>query len=97
VLLDHCEIGTDSIVAAQALVRAGEIVPPRSMVAGIPAKRIRDVTEKDLEWKRMATRDYMRLPPLYHQSLKPAEPLRAVETNRKRNYACESLPKHEVR
>jgi phenylacetic acid degradation protein len=97
ILLDYCEIGADSIVAAQALVKAGEIVPPRSMVAGIPAKRIRDITEKDLEWKRMATDDYRRLPRLYHQGLKPAEPLRAVEPNRPRNHACQSLPKLEVK
>jgi phenylacetic acid degradation protein len=97
VLLDYCEIGADSIVAAQALVRANEIVPPRSMMAGIPAKRIRDVTDKDLEWKRLATTDYKRLPPLYHKGLKPADPLKAVETGRPRNYACESPPKHTVR
>jgi phenylacetic acid degradation protein len=97
ILLDYCEIGADSIVAAQALVRANEIVPPRSMMAGIPAKRIRDITEKDLEWKRLATIDYKRLPPLYHKGLKPADPLKAAETNRPRNYASESPPKHEVR
>ena len=97
VLLDYCEIGADSIVAAQALIKANEIVPPRSMMAGIPAKRIREVTDKDLEWKRLATIDYKRLPPLYHQSLKPADPLKAVEANRRRNYACESPPKHTVR
>lgn len=97
ILLDYCEIGADSIVAAQALVRANEIVPPRSMMAGVPAKRIREVTDKDLEWKRLATIDYKRLPPLYHQSLKPADPLKAVEANRQRNYACESPPKHTLR
>jgi phenylacetic acid degradation protein len=97
ILLDYCEIGADSIVAAQALVKANEIVPPRSMMAGIPAKRIREVTDKDLEWKRLATIDYKRLPPLYHQSLKPADPLKAVEANRRRNYACESPPKHTLR
>lgn len=97
VLLDYCEIGADSIVAAQALVKANEIVPPRSMMAGIPARRIRDVTDKDLEWKRLATTDYRHLPPLYHQSLKPADPLKAVEANRQRNYACESPPKHTLR
>jgi carnitine operon protein CaiE len=97
ILLDYCEIGADSIVAAQALVKAGEIVPPRSMLAGVPAKRIREVTEKDLEWKRMATRDYMRLPPLYQKGLRPVEPLKAAEAQRPRNYACESPPKHELR
>ncbi len=97
ILLDYCEIGADSIVAAQALVKANEIVPPRSMMAGIPAKRIREVTDKDLEWKRLATIDYKRLPPLYHKSLKPADPLKAVEAARPRNYACESPPKHTLR
>ncbi len=97
VLLDYCEIGADSIVAAQALVRANEIVPPRSMMVGIPAKRVREVNEKDLEWKRLATTDYKRLPPLCQKSLKPADALKAVETNRPRNYACQSPPKHEVR
>lgn len=97
ILLDYCEIGADSIVAAQALVRANEVVPPRSMMAGIPAKRMRDVTDKDLEWKRLATIDYKRLPPLYHKSLKPADALKAVEVNRPRAYASESPPKHEVR
>jgi len=97
ILLDYCEIGADSIVAAQALVRANEIVPPRSMMAGILAKRIRDITEKDLEWKRLATVDYKRLPPLYQKSLRPADPLKAVETGRPRAYASESPPKHEVR
>ncbi len=97
ILLDYCEIGADSIVAAQALVRANEIVPPRSMMAGIPAKRIRDITDKDLEWKRLATIDYKRLPPLYHKGLKPADPLKSAEINRPRNYASESPPKHEVR
>jgi phenylacetic acid degradation protein len=97
VLLDYCEIGADCIVAAQALVKAGEKIPPRSMVAGIPAKRIRDINDKDLEWKRMATRDYMRLPPLYHETLKPADPLKAAEPHRKRNYACASLPKSEMK
>jgi carbonic anhydrase/acetyltransferase-like protein (isoleucine patch superfamily) len=97
ILLDYCEIGADSIVAAQALVKANEIVPPRSMMAGVPAKRIREVTDKDLEWKRLATTDYKRLPPLYHRSLRPADPLKAVEANRQRNYACESPPKHTLR
>ncbi len=97
VLLDYCEIGADSIVAAQALVKANEIVPPRSMMAGIPAKRVREVTDKDLEWKRLATTDYRRLPPLCHQSLKPADALKAVEAGRPRAYACQSPPKHTVR
>jgi len=97
VLLDYCEIGADSIVAAQALVRANEVVPPRSMMVGIPAKRVREVNEKDLEWKRLATLDYKRLPPLYQKGLRPADALKAVEMNRPRNYASQSPPKHQVR
>jgi carbonic anhydrase/acetyltransferase-like protein (isoleucine patch superfamily) len=38
VLLSGCEIGAGSLIAAGAVVREGFVVPPRSVVAGIPAK-----------------------------------------------------------
>lgn len=37
-LLNGCQIGTGSIVAAGALVPEGMVVPPRSLVMGMPAK-----------------------------------------------------------
>lgn len=38
ILLDDCEIGEESLVAAGAVVLEGMKVPPRSFVAGTPAR-----------------------------------------------------------
>jgi carbonic anhydrase/acetyltransferase-like protein (isoleucine patch superfamily) len=41
-IMDGAVIGENSIVGEHALVRAGMIVPPNSIVAGVPAKVIRE-------------------------------------------------------
>lgn len=43
IVLDGVRVGTGSIVAAGAVVNKD--VPPYSLVAGVPAKRLRDVSE----------------------------------------------------
>ncbi len=97
VLLDYCEIGAEAMVAASAMVKAGEIVPPRTLWAGVPAKKVRDVSDKEIEWKATITRDYHNLVGLSRDTLRRAEPLRAVEVNRKRPTACVSVPKIATR
>ena len=47
VLLGGCEIGAESIVAAGAVVREAAIIPPRTLVAGVPARSVRAVTEQE--------------------------------------------------
>lgn len=91
-VMDYAEIGEDSVVAAMAFVKAKTIVPPRTLVAGIPAKPIRDIGEKDLAWKAWGTREYQRLAEVCRESLVAAEPLAAVEAGRPRDYVCEGLP-----
>jgi carbonic anhydrase/acetyltransferase-like protein (isoleucine patch superfamily) len=49
VVLDRAVVGSGSIVAAGAVVRVGTIVPPRSLVAGVPARVVRQLTDEDLE------------------------------------------------
>ena len=49
VVMDDAVIGEESFVAAMAFVKAATVVPPRSLVAGVPAKVIRDVTP-DFAW-----------------------------------------------
>ena len=44
IILDHAVIGENSIVAAGAVVLAGTIVEPGSLYAGIPAKKVKDVS-----------------------------------------------------
>jgi carbonic anhydrase/acetyltransferase-like protein (isoleucine patch superfamily) len=48
-LLSGVEIGDDSIVAAGAVVPEGMIVPPRVMVAGVPARIKRDVRQEEID------------------------------------------------
>ena len=57
-LLGRSEIGEEAIVAAGAVVPPGMVVPDRAVVAGVPAKVVREVNKKDLEYLR-------RLPPQY--------------------------------
>ena len=48
VIMNGSHIGTGSIVAAGAVVPPGTTVPPGSVVAGVPAKVVRQATEDDL-------------------------------------------------
>jgi carbonic anhydrase/acetyltransferase-like protein (isoleucine patch superfamily) len=49
VILNGARIGKHSIVGAGALVCEGQVVPPRSLVLGIPGRVIRDVTDQEVE------------------------------------------------
>ena len=43
IVMDHAVIGEGSVIAAGAVVLEGTEVAPGSLMAGVPAKRIRDV------------------------------------------------------
>ena len=47
VVMNGCDIGSWSIVAAGAVLTQGTVVPEGSLVAGVPAKVLREATEKD--------------------------------------------------
>ncbi len=49
ILLDGCVIEPGCIIAAGAVVSPGTVVPERTMVAGIPAKPRRDVTDAEYQ------------------------------------------------
>src|SRR5262249_45533324 len=49
VVLDEVEVGEDAIVAAHSLVRVGFKVPPRTLVAGVPAMVKRDLKAEEIE------------------------------------------------
>lgn len=49
VVLDRARIGEGSIVAAGAVVKMDSVVPPGSLVAGVPARVVRQLTDADLE------------------------------------------------
>lgn len=43
-VLDGAVIGTGSLVAAGALVLSNQVVEPHSVYAGVPAKKVKDIT-----------------------------------------------------
>ncbi|KQY60326.1 anhydrase [Aeromicrobium sp. Root495] len=49
VIMNGAVIGAETLVAAGALVTEGMEVPPRSLVAGVPAKVRRELTEAEVE------------------------------------------------
>jgi phenylacetic acid degradation protein len=84
VVMDEAEVGEASFVAASAFVRAGMKIPPRTLVAGVPAKPVRELSEQELGWKLEGTLTYQRLVERCHDSLREVQPLATVEPGRKR-------------
>ncbi len=82
VVMDDARIGEGSIIGALTLVKAGEEIPPRSLVVGNPGKIIREVSDKMLAWKTAGTRLYQGLPADLHAHWKACEPLDAVPADR---------------
>ncbi len=57
VILDGAVISKNSMVAAGALVKQNFLVPSGKLVAGVPAKIIRDLTKEEIkEFERSAER-----------------------------------------
>lgn len=46
IIMDHAKIGSNSIIAAGAVVLENTIVEPGSIYAGVPAKKVKDISEK---------------------------------------------------
>lgn len=84
VVMDNVEIGEEAIVAASAFVKAGTIIEPRVLVAGVPAKVIRQLSQQEIDWKSEGTALYQDLTRRSMQTMKAVAPLAAVEPNRKR-------------
>jgi phenylacetic acid degradation protein len=82
VIMDNAEIGEECIVGALSFVKANEIIPPRSLVAGNPARIIKSVSDEMIGWKTEGTRLYQRLPAEIHAEWLPCEPLTAIEPER---------------
>ena len=84
VVLDEAEIGELTIVAACAFVPAGTRIPARSLVAGIPAKVRRALSDEELAAKREGTLAYQELTVRCLASLRETPPLAAVQPDRRR-------------
>jgi len=82
VVMDHADIGDESIVGALCFVPTEMRVPARSVVMGNPAKIVKQVSDEMLEWKSQGTALYQALPSRLRASLQACEPLREVPAGR---------------
>jgi carbonic anhydrase/acetyltransferase-like protein (isoleucine patch superfamily) len=46
IVMDNCQIGSNTIIAAGAVVLEGTVVPPGCIYAGIPAKKVKDISQE---------------------------------------------------
>src|SRR5436190_2898346 len=92
VINDGAVIGESAVVAAMAFVKAAMVVPPRTLVAGIPARVLRDLTDEELSWKVEGTGSYQELTRRSFASMRTTAPLAAPEPGRKPLELPELLP-----
>jgi phenylacetic acid degradation protein len=97
VINDNAVIGESAIVAAMAFVKAKMVVPPRTLVAGMPARVVRELTETELAWKIEGTRSYQELTRRSLGTMQATPPLTAVEPDRARIELPELLPLSSVK
>jgi carbonic anhydrase/acetyltransferase-like protein (isoleucine patch superfamily) len=69
-ILNGARIGEGSIVAASTLVPEGKEFPPRSLIVGIPAKRVKDVSEEQTEDIARGVRTYVERAASHRKSLR---------------------------
>ena len=58
IIMDDAIIGSDSVIAAGAVVLPGTRVEPGSIYAGVPAKRVKDISEDVLAAIRRTAKNY---------------------------------------
>jgi carbonic anhydrase/acetyltransferase-like protein (isoleucine patch superfamily) len=46
IVMDNCEIGSNTIIAAGAVLTEGTVVPSGCIYAGVPAKKIKDISQE---------------------------------------------------
>ena len=60
-VLNGAVIGAGSLVAAGSVVLEGTVIPPRSLVAGVPAKVRREITDEEFAKIQRNADSYLRL------------------------------------
>jgi phenylacetic acid degradation protein/carnitine operon protein CaiE len=82
VIMDNVILGDECIVGALSFIKADEHFEQRSLIAGNPAKKIKEVSDEMIAWKTTGTALYQALPKEMFDSWKACEPLREIEPGR---------------
>lgn len=46
IVMDNVHVGANSIIAAGAVVLENTVIPPGSIFAGVPAKKVKDINQE---------------------------------------------------
>jgi len=67
IVMDACRVGEHSLVAAGALLSPGTIVPPRSLVMGVPARVKRQLTDAEVADLDLFWQNYVEYTRVYRE------------------------------
>lgn len=82
VIMDEVIVGDECIIGGLSWIKAGTVIPPRSVVVG-RGKIVKEVTDEMLHWKTEGTKLYQQLPEQMKTVWKECEPLREIPADRK--------------
>ena len=82
VIMDRVVLGDECIVGALSFIKEGEQFENRSLIAGNPAKKIKEVSDQMIDWKTAGTALYQSLPKEMFGNWQPCEPLTEIEPGR---------------
>lgn len=84
VILDNATIGPENLVAALSLVKSDMVTPARSLVAGNPARVIREFALEQVTWRNDGHGEYQRLTREALTDMVECPPLHLPEPDRPR-------------
>lgn len=84
VVLDNAEVGPECLVAALSLVKSDLVAPARSLLAGNPARVVRQFEPAQVTWKNDGDGEYQRLAREALGDFVETPPLPAMEPDRPR-------------
>ncbi|MFH1654223.1 MAG: gamma carbonic anhydrase family protein [Pseudomonadota bacterium] len=61
IIMDGVKVGSDTIIGAGALITEGNIIPPRSLVLGFPAKVVRELMDDEIASIKTSAKWYAEL------------------------------------
>lgn len=82
VIMDNVVLADECIVGAMSFIKTDEQFPTRSLIAGNPAKIIKQVSDEMIAWKTKGTQLYQQLPTDMQDFSIACEPLRTIPANR---------------
>ena len=83
IVMDNAVVGDEALVAAMAFVKKGQVVPPRALVAGVPAQVVRYLGDDEVRRKTLGTEAYQHLAAASLRTMREVESLAEPEPGRR--------------